>query len=184
MDEKNKRPEAPAPAPMSRPAAPGTSRQAAGGKIDMDALRELLAIMNDNGLAELEYEIGDLAIRLSKGQGAAPVLQAAPFTPAPAQSGGAVAPTAQAADPAVQETKHLEVVSPMVGTFYPAASPDAKPFVSVGAEVTEDTVVCLIEAMKVFNEIKAGVSGRITKVCVSNEDTVEFGQVLFLVEPA
>jgi len=182
MDDKDKRPNGPASTP--RPAAPGTGRQPAANRIDMEALRELLSLMNDHGLAELEYEAGDLAIRLSKGQPAAPALQGAPLTPAAAQLQGGAAAGRPGDESALQETMPLEVVSPMVGTFYPAAGPDAKPFVSVGSEVTEETVVCLIEAMKVFNEIKAGVAGKVAKVCVRNEETIEFGQVLFLVEPA
>jgi acetyl-CoA carboxylase biotin carboxyl carrier protein len=92
----------------------------------------------------------------------------------------AAAPAAPQAD----DKRFLQITSPMVGTFYAAGSPDAKPFSSVGTAISEDSVVCLIEAMKVFNEIKAGVSGKIAKICVKNEDPVEFGQVLFLVDPS
>jgi acetyl-CoA carboxylase biotin carboxyl carrier protein len=148
-----------------------TSR--AGEKVDVDALRELLKLMSENGLVELEYEFGGLAVRLSKQQAAAPVPAA-----------GAAVSAAEAAKPAAPDEDQPKIVSPMVGTFYSGATPDAPPFVSAGDIVDEDTVVCLIEAMKVFNEIKAGLAGRITKVCAKNEDAVEFGQVLFLVEPA
>jgi len=77
----------------------------------------------------------------------------------------------------------VRIESPMVGTFYTAANPDSPPFVEIGAKVNEDTVVCIIEAMKIFNEIKAECSGTIQKVLVKNADSVEFGQPLFLVKP-
>lgn len=148
--------------------------------VDVDILRRLVELMGEHDLMELEYEVGELAIRLSKRSPGAPSLAGVPAgNPAPAAM---PAPAAGEA-PAAQEKKYLEILSPMVGSFYAASGPDAKPFVAVGAEVHEDTVVCLIEAMKVFNEIKSGVSGRIVKVCVENEDTVDYGQVLFLVEP-
>jgi len=151
-----------------------------GGKVDLAAVQDLVKLMSDNDLLELEYAAGDLSIRLSKR--GSPV--AAP-APAPVMAAlPAVAPQpGQFAKPA-DDKKYLEIVSPMVGTFYAAGSPEASPFISVGSTVNAETVVCIIEAMKVFNEIKSGVAGKVVKVCRKNEENVEFGQVLFLVDPA
>lgn len=148
-------------------------------QVDVQAIRELISLMGEHDLLELEYETGDLAIRLSKRPppGAA-MIQAVPQLSAAAPVAAAPAPAAADAD------RFKPLTSPMVGTFYAASGPDTEPFVSVGDEVSEDSVVCLIEAMKVFNEIKAGIRGRIAKVCASNEETIEFGQTLFLVEPS
>ena len=160
-----------------------TSPSASADGINVEALRSLVDLMAEHDLVELEYELGDLAIRLSKRQTGPAARVDAPT----ASAGGNPAPQPVAAAPqaaeASEDDKYLKIVSPMVGSFYVAASRDAEPYVSVGSEVDADTVVCLIEAMKVFNEIKAEVSGRIARVCVANEETIEFGQTLFLVEP-
>jgi len=155
--------------------SPNTSRH-----VDLEALRELTRLMGENDLLELEYQYGELSIRLSKRPSAAPAVAVSPVAAVPAAPAAAAAPAKAAAE---EEDRYLKVVSPMVGTFYWAPSPDSPPYVTMGATVNEDTVVCLIEAMKVFNEIKAGVSGKIAKICLKNEQSVEFGQVLFLVEP-
>jgi acetyl-CoA carboxylase biotin carboxyl carrier protein len=148
--------------------------------IDIEALKELVDLMDENGLRELEYEMGDFAVRLSKGA-AAPVAS----DPVATASAAPVLPAAQpiAGGETSEDDGYEAITSPMVGTFYASASADTETFVSRGSDVGGDTVVCLIEAMKVFNEIKAETSGRIAKVCVENEATVEFGQTLFLIEP-
>ncbi len=151
----------------------------AGQLVDLQALRQLIELMGENDLVELEYEYGDLAVRLSKRTNPAPIAAVPAAAAQPAEQGPPV--TAEAAEAA--NDQHLKITSPMVGTFYWSAGSDAKQFVLAGDTVNPDTVVCLIEAMKVFNEIKAGVSGTISKVCVENEAAVEFDQVLFLVEP-
>lgn len=161
--------------------AKSASPSAASGSIDLDSLSKLMQLMTENSITEVEYDDGKLALRLSKTAGtvvAAPTAMAAPVAAAPV-----VAPVAAAAPAAASDDKLLKIPSPMVGTFYASPSPDAGAYVTVGSEVNDDTVVCLIEAMKVFNEIKAGVSGRIVKVLVKSEDPVEFGQPMFLVEP-
>ena len=146
------------------------------GKVDIESLRQLLALMSEHDLAELEIEQEDLVVRLRKG-GAAVVPVAAPVAAAPAAIPSA-APAAEA------ETAKLPTInSPMVGTFYAAPSPEAPPFVKVGDHVTEDTVVCVIEAMKVFNEIRAEMSGTVEKILGKNAAAVEFGQPLFVVRP-
>ena len=142
------------------------------GKVDIESLRQLLALMSEHDLAELEIEQEDLVVRLRK-SGAAVVPVAAPVAAVPS-----AAPAAEA------ETAKLPTInSPMVGTFYAAPSPEAPPFVKVGDHVTEDTVVCVIEAMKVFNEIRAEMSGTIERILGKNAAAVEFGQALFVVRP-
>ncbi len=159
------------------------SSKTSAARIDIQSLSKLMQLMSENAITEVEYNDGKLNVRLSKTAGTAPV--AAPLAaPAPAAAPAAAPATAPAAAPAPADDKLLEIPSPMVGTFYVSPSPDADAYVTVGSEINENSVVCLIEAMKVFNEIKAGVSGRIVKVLVKNEDPVEFGQPMFLVEPA
>ena len=153
----------------------------ASGKIDLDSIRQLLALMAEHDLAELEIEQEDMAVRLRKaGVGAAPAA-----VPVAVPVVAAVAPAAPAAAhaPAVREEKLPSINSPMVGTFYVAASPEAAPLVKIGDHVSEDTVVCVIEAMKVFNEIRAEMSGTIEKALVKNAQAVEFGQPMFVVRP-
>lgn len=155
---------------------------------DVRTVEYLLKLMTEHDLAEVELKEGDQRIRLRKG-GAIPAafLPSAPGptyhhpqpVPAPANS-GPVAPVAAQAAP----TRNLiEIKSPMVGTFYSKPKPDKPDYVSIGSAVRPDTVVCLIEAMKLYNDIKAEVSGKIAEVCVKNGDFVEFNQVLFRVEP-
>jgi len=146
------------------------------GKIDIDSLRQLLALMSEHGLAELEVEQEDLVVRLRKAGAGAPAAAPGPAMAAPA------APAPVAAHPAAEE-KLPTVNSPMVGTFYVAPTPDAAAFVKVGDRVTEDSVVCIIEAMKVFNEIRAEMSGTIEKILVKDSQPVEFGQPMFVVRP-
>ena len=147
------------------------------GKVDIESLRQLLALMSEHDLAELEIEQEDLVVRLRKGGAAAVVPVAAPVAAAPAAIPSA-APAAEA------ETAKLPTInSPMVGTFYATPSPEAPPFVKVGDRVTEDTVVCVIEAMKVVNEIRAETSGTIERILGKNAAAVEFGQALFVVRP-
>jgi len=151
--------------------------------VDIETIRLLLDLMNEHGLAELEIEREDMAVRLRKA-GAAPPPHLVPA--AGAGTPQAAAPPAAGAAPAEAESAEEElpaITSPMVGTFYTASGPDAEPFVQVGDHVAEDTVVCIIEAMKVFNEIRAETSGTIETVLVANAAAVEFGQPLFLVRP-
>ncbi len=151
--------------------------------IDIETLRRLMALMAEHDMQEVRYESGDLSVRLSKGAaGPPPAVSSA--QPPPAQPVPEQPPAGEAVETPEGEQTYAEIRSPMVGTFYPAPSPDGEPFVKVGSEVSEDSVVCLIEAMKVFNEIKAGVSGKVVKVCVGSEGTVEYDQLLFLIDPS
>jgi acetyl-CoA carboxylase biotin carboxyl carrier protein len=155
-----------------------------GDIFDVRRIRRLVELMNDHDLAEIDLRDADIRIRIRKGHepviapmAASPVLPAA-YEPAPAKS----APPAPSA-PAAASEEHLSVIkSIMVGTFFASPSPDAPPFVKVGDRVGPETTICIIEAMKVFNEIPAGISGQIVAVLVESGDPVEFGQPLFKVD--
>ena len=154
--------------------------------MNLKEIKEIIALMNENGLAEIEVEREGSKIKIKKTSslGESPVRpaeyqierQIAP--PAPAAAGSAVSVPPGSGKP----TK--EITSPMVGTFYRASSPEAPPFVEIGQVVEVGQVVCIIEAMKLMNEIKSEVKGKITEVIVDNAEPVEFGQTLFVVEPA
>lgn len=144
--------------------------------MDIEQIKQLVQLMIDNDLSELDVTDGETKVLLKRGPGNIPVVAAAPAAPA------AAAPPAEAQEAGGEEL--LEIKSPMVGTFYTAASPDSEPYVTAGTAVGEDTVVCIIEAMKVMNEINSECSGTIVQVCVKNAQPVEYGQVLFRVRPA
>jgi acetyl-CoA carboxylase biotin carboxyl carrier protein len=150
-------------------------------------VQELVDLMTANDITEIHLEDGDRKILLRRGvvcasSGTAPVA-VAPVAAAPvAAAASASAPVEAPAE--VPADNLIEVVSPMVGTFYSAASPDSEPFISEGGKVTADTVVCIVEAMKVMNEINAECAGTIVETCVTNAQPVEFGQVLYRVRPA
>lgn len=159
--------------------------------IKLDTLKELVRLMVDNDLTEMDLQDEQESVSLRRGHppvAGGPVMYAHapapgahashPSPAAPAASGGGPAPAGDA------DAGLIAIESPMVGTFYSAASPDSPPFIKPGAQVTPDSVVCIIEAMKVFNEIKAEKSGVVEKILVKNGEPVEFGQKLFLVRPA
>ncbi len=150
--------------------------------MDVDLVKELVAIMNSNGLAELEYQTGGVTVRLRKAAGPAPAPaeSACAQAPAPAKASAPEAATGTPTRPAGES----EIPSPMVGTFYRASSPDSQPFVSVGDSVEPDTVIGIIEAMKIMNEIPAGVRGVIREFLVVDHEAVEYGQPLAVIEPA
>ena len=141
-------------------------------------IRELLQLMQEHGLTELEVEREGMKIRLKKGgAGGAPQVSYEPVPAAPS-SAPAAAPT-----PPAPAAKRLTINSPMVGTFYRAPAPDAPSFTDVGQQVDEGQVICIIEAMKLMNEIKSDTTGRVVEALVANGDPVEFGQPLFALEP-
>lgn len=151
--------------------------------IDIRKLKELVKLMVANDLAEMDLRDSDEQVTIRRHgetfETVSPVALA-PVVVAPAVQGAAAAPVA-APEPVVEEG--VEIVSPMVGTYYPSPDPDSPSFIAVGDTVSEDTTVCIIEAMKIFNEIKAQCSGTVTKILVANGEPVEFGQPLFLVKP-
>jgi acetyl-CoA carboxylase biotin carboxyl carrier protein len=156
---------------------------AGGGSFDLDKLRQLIELMERHDLTEVSLRRGEEQWRLRRGgpQHAAPPPSAA----APAYAPAHAAAPAPASPPAAADAGAgmLEIKSPTVGTFYASPSPDDPPFVKIGSRVQPDTVVCLVEAMKVFNQILAEVSGTIAEVLVNSGDPVDFGQVLFRVRP-
>jgi acetyl-CoA carboxylase biotin carboxyl carrier protein len=161
--------------------------------MSVERIRELLDLMRQHELGELELRDKDFSVRLVKGArpaAAAAAAHAPAPAPAPAPAGAPFRPAPARAEPAFGRQPEpapeglREITSPIVGTFYRAASPDADPFVDLGARVEPDTTICIIEAMKVMNEVKAEASGVIRKVLVENGQPVEFGQPIFLIEPA
>ena len=142
--------------------------------MDLQDVMKLLELMEARHLEEIEVEQGDVHIRLRKG-GAPPVMM--PIAAAPVAAANPQAAAAAAADAEkVAEANLAKITSPMVGTFYRSASPDAEPFINEGDHVTADQVICIIEAMKVMNEIKAEMEGEVVSVLIENGESVEFGQ--------
>ncbi len=143
-------------------------------KFDIEYVEKLAKVLADNSLTEISLEDGEQAITLRK--------EVTGVVAAPAIAAPVAAPQQAAAEKPVEVKKGKPLTSPMVGTFYKAPSPDAKPFVEVGQTIKEGDVVCIVEAMKLMNEIEAEVSGKIVEICVSDGQPVEFGQVLMYVE--
>jgi acetyl-CoA carboxylase biotin carboxyl carrier protein len=167
------------------------SEPSARASVNLDELRELIALLRDNGLAELELEREDFRVRLRR-EGVAPsgdhshqyfaVPAPAPGSPANMEaatpSTSAAAATQPAAEASSDQDLHI-ISSPIVGTFYRSPSPTAEPFVKIGSNVEAASVVCIIEAMKLMNEIQAEASGEVVKIYVENGQPVEYGQPLF-----
>ena len=151
--------------------------------MELKDIKAIIDLMKKNDLSVFEMEKDGFRLKLQKGVTAQTVITApaaAPIATMPAPAPGAQAPSLPATQPA-ESAAAKEIVSPMVGTFYRSPSPESPPFVEVGKEVNEDSVVCIIEAMKVMNEIKAEVSGVIAEVVAESGKPVQFGQALFRV---
>lgn len=151
-------------------------------------IQKLIDFISQSGLDEVNIETSELKLAIKRYSNAAPVaVQAQPTyvapvaAPAPVQQVAAAAPVA--ATPVAEASNLITIKSPMIGTFYRSAGPDKPNFVDAGDDVTTGKVVCIIEAMKLFNEIESEISGKIVKVLVENATPVEFDQPLFLVEP-
>lgn len=153
--------------------------------MDLRKLKTLIDLVSESNVSELEITEAEGKVRIVKGPVGGPVVMAAPVMAAPVAappaSSGVAAPVAASAPEPAAETGHL-VKSPMVGTFYSASSPDAKPFVQVGSVVKAGETICIIEAMKILNEIEADHSGTVTKIMVDNGQAVEYGQPMFVIE--
>jgi len=153
--------------------------------MELEQIKAIIGMMKDNDLSEFSMEQDGLKIRIKRGPEGFQQSVTLPPAPSPSAAGAvtapapAPAPVAPASAPVATDARHI--VSPMVGTFYRAPSPDAPTYVEVGQEVDPETVVCIIEAMKVMNEIKAEVKGVVTEVLAENDKPVEFGQKLFAV---
>ncbi len=155
--------------------------------MDLKDIKAIIDLMRKNSVTEFELEREDYKIRLKRGANGSSATAAAEDGPAVVYVPPPVVPVAAAAPappPPVPASNELEIKSPMIGTFYRAPSPESAPYVEVGSEVNPDTVVCIIEAMKVMNEIKAEAKGVITQVMVENAKPVEFGLPLFKVRPS
>ncbi len=157
--------------------------------MNLDQLRQILSLVREHELTELEIEQDGLRLKIRKDTVPAPIHHSSPppiAHAAPPSAVPAIAAAPAAADstpPADAEIELAVVKSPIVGTFYRSPEPGAQPFVEVGATVKKGQVLCIIEAMKLMNEIEAKVGGRIARVLVENGQPVEYGQALFLVEP-
>ncbi|MEZ6073894.1 MAG: acetyl-CoA carboxylase biotin carboxyl carrier protein [Pirellulales bacterium] len=162
---------------MSNPSA------GAGDVFDVRKIRRLVELMNEHELNEIDLRQADMRIRLRRGD--ADFTGPVEYVPARAAAPAApVAPAAAApAGDSAASDNFTYINSPMVGTFYLASSPDSAPFVKVSDHVGPDTIVCIVEAMKVFNEIPAEISGRVVSVLAENGEPVEFGQPLFKIDP-
>jgi len=154
--------------------------------LDLKAIKQVVEMMKRSEISEFEIEEKDFKLRLSRKNGDTQIIQAAaPVAAAPIAAAAPAAPATPATAAAPAEEQGVSVVkSPMVGTFYTAASPESPVFTKVGAKVSADSIVCIIEAMKVMNEIQAELSGTITEVLVENGEAVEYGQPLFKVKTA
>lgn len=159
--------------------------------MDIRKVKKLIELLEESGIAEIEISEGEESVRISRyptsGSHAAPIVHyaaapAAPAAAAPAALPAAAAPAATAAAPIQPAKADHTVTAPMVGTFYVAATPGAKAFVDIGSEVNVGDTLCIIEAMKMMNQIESDKAGRVTAILVKNGDPVEFGQPLFIIE--
>jgi acetyl-CoA carboxylase biotin carboxyl carrier protein len=149
--------------------------------MDIRKIKKLIELVEESGINELEISEGEESVRISRGAAvaAAPVMQAAPVAAPVAQPVAVAAPVAEASAPVI--SGHT-VRSPMVGTYYASASPDSPEFVVVGQHVNAGDTLCIVEAMKMMNQIEADKSGVIKEVLAQNEDAIEFDQPLFIIE--
>jgi acetyl-CoA carboxylase biotin carboxyl carrier protein len=170
--------------------------------LDIKEIQELIKFVAKSGVSEVDLEMGEMKISIKtppkKGKGQVetvvqqiPVAAAPAIAPVAVQSAPAVvavpdvvAETLTATSPVTDDSKYVTIKSPMIGTFYRKPSPDKDPFVNVGDEVNVGTVVCVVEAMKLFNEIESEISGKIVKVLVEDMSPIEYDQPLFLVDPS
>jgi len=159
--------------------------------MNLDEIRELIAMMKANQLEELDWESGGEHIRIKAAIPAPAIVYAAPphLPPLPAPGAPLAMPASEAAArpeqaPPPPPDTGIVIRSPIVGVFYAAPAPDKPPFVEEGDSIDENTVICIIEAMKVMNEIKAEVKGKVREILVENNQSVEFGQPIMVIEPA
>jgi acetyl-CoA carboxylase biotin carboxyl carrier protein len=157
--------------------------------MDIRKVKKLIELLEESGIAEIEIREGEESVRISRqSTGAVQTFAAPVYAPPPAMAAPAAAPAAgpgSGAAPAAAAAAHSPdkvVTAPMVGTFYAAPAPGAKPFVEIGSEVKPGDVLCIIEAMKMMNQIESDKAGRVVSILVKNGDPVEFGQSLFVIE--
>ncbi len=158
-----------------------TAPDAPQNVFDVQTVRQLVELMKEHDLSEMDIQQGDAKIQLRRaGLVAAPAAAPAAYVPAPV----AVAAPAAAASASADDSRLVTIKSPMVGTFYSSPDPDSAPYVKVGDHVGRETTVCIVEAMKVFNQIPAEATGKIVAVLAESGQSVEFGQPLYKVDPA
>jgi acetyl-CoA carboxylase biotin carboxyl carrier protein len=153
--------------------------------LDIRKVKKLIELLEESGIAEIEIKEGEESVRISRMPTGGMVTHVAPaMMQAPAAAAPAAPTTVTGGAPAVAPRRANEhvVAAPMVGTFYGSASPGAKPFVEIGTEVKEGQVLCIIEAMKMMNQIESDKTGKVTAIMATNGDPVEFGQPLFVIE--
>jgi len=150
--------------------------------MDIRKIKKLIELLDESGVAEIEIKEGEESVRISRQQNVIAAPQQQLYAPAPAAPAPAAAPVATDEPAAEAEISGHKIKSPMVGTFYRSASPGAKPFTDVGQSVSEGDTLCIIEAMKILNQIEADKSGIIKAILVENGQPVEFGQPLFIIE--
>jgi len=152
--------------------------------MDIRKVKKLIELLEESGIAEIEITEGEESVRISRhpAGGAVHYAVPAPLAPPPGAASPAAPPASGAEEPqAKEEIKGHRVLAPMVGTFYEAAAPGADPFVKIGDEVQAGDTLCIIEAMKMMNQIEADVAGRVSAILASNGEPVEFGQPLFVI---
>lgn len=152
--------------------------------MDIRKIKKLIELVEESGISELEITEGEESVRIQRGGPASAVQYAAPVqavAAAPAPAAPAASAAAEAAPAAAEPSGHV-LRSPMVGTFYRSSSPDAKPFVEVGQKVNVGDTLCIVEAMKMMNQIEADKAGVIKQIMVENQEPVEFDQPLFVIE--
>lgn len=167
----------------------GSSEPKKQAEMKTSEIRDLIDFIAQSGLNEVDIETKELKLHVKREPDQKVIKSAAPVIAAPVPVAAAtpvaatVAAPAKTEKPVVASSTTVEIKSPMIGTFYRSANPDSPPFVSVGDKITKGQTVCIIEAMKLFNEIESEVSGTIVKAMVENSSPVEYDQVLFVVEP-
>ena len=152
--------------------------------MDIRKVKKLIELLEESGIAEIEIKEGEEAVRISRMPTGQVVTHVAPAIAAPvAAAAPAAAPAAAAPAAPTRNAKEHVVAAPMVGTFYSSASPGAKPFVEIGSEVKEGQVLCIIEAMKMMNEIESEVAGEVVRIHRENGQPVQYGEALFAIRP-
>ncbi|MCH4552229.1 acetyl-CoA carboxylase biotin carboxyl carrier protein [Aestuariibaculum lutulentum] len=161
--------------------------------MDIKEIQNLIKFVAKSGASEVKLEMDDFKITIKTGSEEATTVQYAPIAaqipqvaaaPAPVAEAAASAPAATPVAPATEESKYITIKSPIIGTFYRKPAPDKPLFVEVGQTIAAGDVLCIIEAMKLFNEIESEVSGKVVKILVDDSSPVEFDQPLFLVDPS
>ena len=155
--------------------------------MDLKEIQALVKLVSNSSVDHLEVDQKDFSIKIKKNPTKTEVVSmtpAAPVAAAPAAPAPVAAAPAAPAAPVKEEVKGVEIKSPMIGTFYRSPSPDKPSFVEVGDEIKVGQTICIVEAMKLFNEIESEVAGRVVKICVDDASPVEYDQPLFIVEPA